>query len=144
MNVQDVMTDSPRYVNADATIEEAARLMREHHIGLAPIAENDRLVGVTTDRDLVIRALSEGKGPETPVTNCMTGKVLYCYQGDDLADVAANMQEQQVQRLVVLDNRDSKHLVGMISLSDIADACERDANMAQAVSSCSKQYRHAA
>lgn len=144
MNVQEVMTKSPHYVNADATIQEAARLMRDHQIGLAPIAENDRLVGVTTDRDLVVRALCDGEGPDTPVTNCMTGRVLYCYQDDKLADVAANMQEQQVQRLVVLDGNDSKRLVGMISLSDIADACERDADMAKAVSSCSKQYRQAA
>lgn len=144
MNVQDVMTGSPRYVNADATVEEAARLMRDHHIGLAPIAEHDRLIGVTTDRDLVIRALSEGKGPDTPVKDCMTGLVLYCFQDDDVADVAANMQEQQVQRLIVLDDRDSKSLVGVISLSDIASKGKDDERIQSAVSSCSTQYQRVA
>lgn len=144
MKVQDVMTASPRFLNANASIEEAALLMREHHIGIAPIGENDRLIGVTTDRDLVIRALSEGKGPDTPVQDCMTGLVLYCYQDEPIQDVATNMREQQVQRLVVLDAPDSKSLVGMISLSDIADAGDRDGEIKPAVSACAKQYQRVA
>ncbi|HAS29366.1 MAG TPA: hypothetical protein DCS56_04870, partial [Alcanivorax sp.] len=121
MKVQDVMSESPRTLNTDASVEDAAKMMRDLHVGVLPIAEHDRLVGITTDRDLVIRALSESKGPDTPVKDCMTGLVLYCFQDDDVADVAANMQEQQVQRLIVLDDRDSKSLVGVISLSDIAE-----------------------
>ena len=104
MNVQDVMSESPRTLNTDASVEDAAKMMRDLHVGVLPIAEHDRLVGITTDRDLVIRALSESKGPDTPVKDCMTGLVLYCFQDDDVADVAANMQEQQVQRLIVLDD----------------------------------------
>ena len=119
-------------------------MMRDLHVGVLPIAEHDRLVGITTDRDLVIRALSESKGPDTPVKDCMTGLVLYCFQDDDVADVAANMQEQQVQRLIVLDDRDSKSLVGVISLSDIASKGKDDERIQSAVSSCSTQYQRVA
>ena len=119
-------------------------MMRDLHVGVLPIAEHDRLVGITTDRDLVIRALSESKGPDTPVKDCMTGLVLYCFQDDDVADVAANMQEQQVQRLMVLDDRDSKSLVGVISLSDIASKGKHDERIQSAVSSCSTQYQRVA
>ena len=86
MNVQDVMSESPRTLNTDASVEDAAKMMRDLHVGVLPIAEHDRLVGITTDRDLVIRALSEDKGPDTPVKDCMTGMVLYCFQNDDIAD----------------------------------------------------------
>lgn len=144
MKVQEAMSSSPRTLNTDATVEEAAKMMRDLHVGVLPIAENDRLVGITTDRDLVIRALSEGKGPDTPVQDCMTGMVLYCFAEDDVADVAANMQEQQVQRLMVLNNRDSKSLVGVISLSDIAEKGKHDDKIQSAVSSCSTQYQRVA
>jgi predicted transcriptional regulator len=70
--------------------------------------------------------------------------VLYCFQDDDVADVAANMQEQQVQRLIVLDDRDSKSLVGVISLSDIASKGKDDERIQSAVSSCSTQYQRVA
>ena len=144
MNVQDVMSESPRTLNTDTSVEDAAKMMRDLHVGVLPIAEHDRLVGITTDRDLVIRALSESKGPDTPVKDCMTGLVLYCFQDDDVADVAANMQEQQVQRLIVLDDRDSKSLVGVISLSDIASKGKDDERIQSAVSSCSTQYQRVA
>ncbi|ASK35934.1 CBS domain-containing protein [Alloalcanivorax mobilis] len=144
MKVQDVMTPSPHYLEADSSIEQAAKLMREHHVGVVPVGENDRLIGMVTDRDLVLRALSEGKGPDTPVKDCMTGMVLYCYSTDDVADVAANMQEQQVQRLIVLDKPDSKSMAGVISLSDIATAGDNSHDMASSISSCSKRYQRAA
>lgn len=144
MKVQDVMSSSPRTLASDATVEDAAKMMHEMHVGVLPIAEHDRLVGITTDRDLVVRCLSEGKGPDTKVQECMTGMVLYCFQEDDVADVAANMKEQQVQRLIVLDDRDSKSLVGVISLSDIANHAQEDERIHSAISSCSKQYQRVA
>lgn len=144
MKVQDVMTSSPQFLDANSTVSKAAQVMLEHHIGVVPVAENDRLIGMVTDRDLVLRALSESKGPDTPIKDCMTGMVLYCFANDDVADVAANMQEQQVQRLIVLDSRDSKSLVGMVSLSDIATAGDNARSMAPAISSCSKHYQRAA
>lgn len=144
MKVQDAMTRTPRYVDAQTPIEAVAKLMRERHVGVVPVGEDERLVGIVTDRDLVIRALSEEKGPDTPVKDCMTGLILYCFGDDEITDVAANMQEQQIQRLVVLDDRHSKSLIGILSLSDIADAGYQDATLSSAVSSCSKRYQRVA
>ena len=98
-------------------------------VGAMPVGENDRLVGMITDRDIAIRAVAKGKGPDTPVREVMsTEKVLYCYEDEDLAHVAANMGEQQVRRLPVV-NRD-KRLVGIVSLGDVVQSEARSANKA--------------
>jgi len=94
-----------------------------------PVGDNDRLVGMITDRDIAIRAVAEGKGPDTPVRDVMsTEQVLYCFEDEDLAQVAKNMGEQQVRRLPVV-NRE-KRLVGIVSLADVAQSEARSANKA--------------
>jgi CBS domain-containing protein len=103
--------------------------MAEIDAGVMPVGENDRLVGMITDRDIAIRAIGEGKGPDTPVREVMTTEqVLYCYEDEDLDHVAKNMSEQQVRRLPVV-NRD-KRLVGIVSLGNIAQRETRAANKA--------------
>jgi CBS domain-containing protein len=83
-----------------------------------PVGENDRLVGMITDRDIAVRAVAQGKGPDTPVRDVMSKDVKFCYDDEDLEHVADNMGELQVRRLPVV-NRD-KRLVGIVALGDIA------------------------
>jgi CBS domain-containing protein len=93
-------------------------MMAELDAGVIPVGENDRLVGMITDRDIAIRAVAKGKGPDTPVRDVMSSEVKYCYDDEDLEHVAKNMGDIQVRRLPVV-NRD-KRLVGIVSLGDIA------------------------
>jgi CBS domain-containing protein len=119
MRVSEAMTREVRVANPGQSIREVARIMDEIDAGSMPVGEDDRLVGMITDRDIAIRAVALGKGPETPVREVMSdSKVLYCYEDEDLAHVAKNMGEQQVRRLPVV-NRD-KRLVGIVSLGDLA------------------------
>jgi CBS domain-containing protein len=93
-------------------------MMAAIDVGLLPVGEGDRLIGMVTDRDIAIRAIGEGEGPATKVEQVMTRDVKYCYEDEEIVDVARNMAEQQVRRLPIL-NRD-KRLVGILSLADIA------------------------
>jgi CBS domain-containing protein len=123
------MTREVRVANPGQSIREVARIMAEIDAGVMPVGENDRLVGMITDRDIAIRAIGEGKGPDTPVREVMTTEqVLYCYDDEDLDHVAKNMSEQQVRRLPVV-NRD-KRLVGIVSLGNLAQRETRAANKA--------------
>ncbi|HYC73987.1 MAG TPA: CBS domain-containing protein [Brevundimonas sp.] len=114
------MTANPRVCAPGDTIRDVARAMKEVDSGFLPVGENDRLVGMVTDRDLAVRAIAEGMGPDTPVREVMTREVQYCFEDNDLDDVAARMSDLQVRRLPVL-NRD-KRLVGVISLGDMSHA----------------------
>jgi CBS domain-containing protein len=118
MKVSDVMTRDVQLIEPTQTIRDAARLMAEMDAGIMPVREGDRLVGMITDRDIAVRAVAEGKGPDTPIREVMTADVKYCYEDDDTNDVARNMADIQVRRLPVL-TRD-KRLVGIISLGDMA------------------------
>jgi CBS domain-containing protein len=93
-------------------------MMAQVDVGLLPIGQNDRLVGMVTDRDIAIRAVAAGLGPKTKVANVMSKEVKYCFEDDDVAEVAQNMADLQIRRLPVL-NRE-KRLVGILSLADIA------------------------
>jgi CBS domain-containing protein len=122
MKVRDCMTRDVRVANPDETIRDAARMMRECDAGVLPVGENDRLVGMITDRDIAVRAVAEGKGPETPIRDVMSAEVKYVYDDEDVDDAARNMAELQVRRLPVL-GRD-KRLVGIVTLGDLA--CVRE------------------
>jgi len=118
MRVSEAMTREVRVANPTQTIRDAARIMAEIDAGAVPVGENDRLVGIITDRDIAIRAVAEGKGPDTPVRDIMSKDIKYCYDDEDLEHVAENMGELQVRRLPVV-NRD-KRLVGIVALGDVA------------------------
>jgi CBS domain-containing protein len=118
MRVSEAMTREVRVANPTQTIRDAARIMAEIDAGAVPVGENDRLVGIITDRDIAIRAVAEGKGPDTPVRDVMSKDIKYCYDDEDLEHVAENMGELQVRRLPVV-NRD-KRLVGIVALGDVA------------------------
>jgi uncharacterized protein (DUF2267 family)/CBS domain-containing protein len=118
MQVQDVMTRDVMTVSPEQTVQKAARLMAELDVGALPVGENDRLVGMITDRDIAIRGLADGKGPDAKIRDVMTPAVKYCFADDEIDEIATNMADVQVRRLPVL-NRD-KRLVGILSLCDIA------------------------
>jgi CBS domain-containing protein len=120
MQVKDVMTRGAECARPDDTLQEAARRMKDLDVGPLPVCgDNDRLVGMLTDRDIVVRAVAEGLDPRTAkVREAMTEGVTYCFEDDEVAEAARLMKEKQIRRLVVL-NRD-KRLVGIVSLGDLA------------------------
>jgi CBS domain-containing protein len=118
MRVSEVMTPGVRMVSPEQTISEAARLMAEIDAGALPVGEEDRLVGMITDRDIAVRAVAEQKPPTTKVREVMSQEVLYCFDDQELDDIAQNMSEVKVRRLPVV-NRE-KRLVGIVSIGDLA------------------------
>jgi len=118
MQVSEVMSREVRIANPQQRISEAAKTMKEIDAGVLPVGEGDRLVGMITDRDIAVRAVAAGLGPDTPVREVMTADVRYCYEDEELVDVSRAMAELQVRRLPVV-NRD-KRLVGILALADIA------------------------
>jgi CBS domain-containing protein len=128
MRVSDAMTRDVRVCNPNESIREVAKAMAEIDAGSIPVGENDKLVGMITDRDIAIRAIAAGKGPDTPVEVMSTDKVLYCHEDDELDRVAKNMGEVQVRRLPVV-NRE-KRLVGIVSIGDLAQKQQRSAGKA--------------
>lgn len=124
MQIRSAMTSEVRTIAPSASLKEAARMMGDIDAGALPVAEGDRLVGMVTDRDIAIRGVAAGKGPEATVGEVMTHEVLYCFDDEDVEDVCENLAEKQVRRLPVV-NRD-KRLVGIVSLADIANAADAE------------------
>jgi CBS domain-containing protein len=120
MKVSEIMTREVRVASPDQSIREAARLMAEIDVGALPVGERDRLVGMITDRDIAVRAVAHGRAPDTPIRDVMTDDVKYCFEDEEVHDVARNMADIQMRRLPVV-NRD-KRLVGIVAVADLATA----------------------
>jgi CBS domain-containing protein len=121
MQLRDVMTRDVKVIRPDAPIRDAARRMREIDVGPIPVCDGDRLVGLLTDRDITIRAVAEGRDPNTTcVRDVMTPDVACCFEDQDIEQAAALMEERQIRRLPVLNK--AKRLVGIVSLGDLAMA----------------------
>jgi CBS domain-containing protein len=121
MRVNEAMTSDVQIANPNQSIQQVAQTMAAIDAGVLPVGENDRLVGIITDRDIAVRAVAKGLSPSTKVREVMSeGEVMYCYEDEDLEDVAHNMADIKVRRLPVLNR--AKRLVGIISLGDIAVA----------------------
>ncbi len=118
MKVKDVMSRDVRVASPDQTVRDAAKVMADLDVGVLPVGDNDRLVGMITDRDIVVRAVAEGRSDDATIADVMSCEVLYCFDDEELDDVARNMGDVQVRRLPVV-SRD-KRLVGIISLGDLA------------------------
>lgn len=118
--IGDVMTRDVQLAHPGQPIREAAQLMARADVGSLPVSDNDRLVGMVTDRDLALRAVGKGLGADTPVGEVMTGDIKYCHDHEDVASVAKNMAELGIRRLPVVDA--DKRLVGIVSLSNIAQS----------------------
>ena len=119
MSISEVMTREVRVVSPDDTLQYVARVMEDQDFGSLPVAENDRLVGMLTDRDIAIRAVAHGLRPhDSKVREIMSKVVRYVYDDESVQDVARIMGELHVRRLPVLDRE--KRLVGIVSLGDLA------------------------
>jgi len=118
MLVNECMTRDVRLVDPDDTLRDAAVAMAEIDAGFLPVRENDRLVGIITDRDIAIRGVAKGLSPDAEVRAVMSDEIRYCFEDDDADDVLANMGEIQVRRLPVMNH--DKRLVGVVSISDLA------------------------
>jgi CBS domain-containing protein len=119
MKVYEVMTRGIETVSPGATLEFAAKKMMNRNVGFLPVVESEKLVGVVTDRDIVLRAVSAGLRPYmTTVGQVMTKKPLTVYDDETLTEASLVMEKHLVHRLIVMDRQ--QHLVGIISLSDIA------------------------
>jgi CBS domain-containing protein len=125
MKIAEVMTSDVQTVKPDQTIREAAGFMLRADAGSIPVCDGERLQGMLTDRDIAVRAVAEGMGPDTPVTQVMTSDILYAYEDEDVEDVAAKMSQAQVRRMPVV-SREDKRLVGIVSIGDLSDAGEHD------------------
>jgi CBS domain-containing protein len=120
MKVRDVMSPEVQLCTPDDTLKDAAEAMVALALGLLPVTDNERLVGMISDRDIAVRGVALGRGPDSRVGDVMTAEVKYCYDDQDLDEITTNMGDIQVRRLPVL-SRD-KRLVGIIALGDIAQA----------------------
>lgn len=116
--VSEVMTRDIHLATPNQTIASAAAEMAKADIGCLPVSDKDRLIGMITDRDIVVRAVAQGLDGQTPVSRVMTESIKYCYDDQDVGEVARNMAELGVRRLPVIDR--NKRLVGFIALSNIA------------------------
>ena len=117
MKVSDAMSRDVQLARPDQSICDAAKVMAAIDAGALPVQENDRLVGMITDRDIAVRAVAQRLGPDTPVREVMSADIKYCFEDEDLEHVAQNMADLQVRRLPVV-NRD-KRLVGIVALGDV-------------------------
>jgi CBS domain-containing protein len=118
MRVCDAMTTNVQLCAPQDSIRDVAEAMATLNVGLLPVAENDRLVGMISDRDIATRGVAAGRGPDAPVREVMTADVKYCFEDQDIDQVTRNMADIQVRRLPVLNR--NKRLVGIIALGDIA------------------------
>ena len=125
MKVSEVMTREVRTVRPDQSAREAASFMLQADAGAIPVTDGDRLIGMITDRDIAVRGVAEGHGPDTPVRELMTNDMVCARMDDDTDDVAARMSEAQVRRLPVID--EEMKLCGIVSLADLTQQGANDA-----------------
>lgn len=116
--ISEVMSSDVQTISPDATIEEAAQEMRDGDFGLLPVGDEEQLLGVITDRDIAIRAVAEGRGPSTPVSEIMSEGVIWVHEDDSIEEAAEIMSDNQIRRLPVVNAE--QRLVGIVSLGDFA------------------------
>jgi len=118
MKISQCMSRDLRVATLDNSLQSAAQIMSEIDCGFVPVADEDRLVGVITDRDIAIRGVARGLQPGAPVSEAMSEEILYCFEEDEADDVLGNMGDLQLRRMPVLDRE--KRLVGIVSITDLA------------------------
>src|SRR6266850_8539995 len=117
MRVRDAMTPDVQLCTPEDTLRDAAEAMAALDCGLLPVTENDRLVGMISDRDIAIRGVAMGRGPDARVRDVMTTDVKYCFEDQDTEEITMNMGDIQVRRVPVVDR--DKRLVGILSPGDV-------------------------
>ena len=126
MKIAECMSRDVQIVKPDQPIREAAQFMLRADAGSMPVCDGDRLVGMVTDRDIAVRAVAEGRGPDSPVREAMTDHVDYCYDDDEIEEVAMRMSDSQVRRFPVISRQDNR-LVGIVSLGDLSRSEQSEA-----------------
>jgi CBS domain-containing protein len=125
MKVKDAMHKGVEWVAPDTPVSEIARRMRDKDIGAVPVGENDRLVGMVTDRDIACRAVAAGKDlSKTSARDIMTKGIVYCRDTEELDDALRIMEQKKLRRLPVINEK--KRMVGMLSLGDIAHSATHE------------------
>jgi CBS domain-containing protein len=120
MKLKDIMTKEVEVVHPDSSLKDAAQKMRIRDIGFLPVCDGDRVLGVVTDRDIILRATAEGTDPNTSIgQQYVTSPAVYCFDDQDVEDAAKLMEDHQIRRVIVL-GRENDRLVGVVSLGDIA------------------------
>lgn len=118
--IKDVMTSDVSTISPQESISQAARMMDELNVGSIPVCDGKKLVGMVTDRDITVRATSQGKSPDTTkVDEVMSSEVRWCFQDQSVDEVMQEMSDMQIRRIPVVD-RNSHALVGIVSLGDLA------------------------
>lgn len=138
MRIHEIMSRDVTTARLDETIQDVARKMREIDAGAIPICEGERLHGIVTDRDIVLRVVTEARSFDTPASEVMSPDIEFCYETDDIAVAADKMAELQIRRLAVVDSH--KRLVGIVSLGDIAQQ-GKDKTTGQALEEISEPTR---
>jgi CBS domain-containing protein len=124
MKVSEVMTREVQTVQPDQPVQEAAGFMLSTDAGSIPVTEGERLIGMITDRDIAVRGIAKGYGPDTPVRELMTDDLVIVRIDDDIEDAATKMSEAQVRRLPVIDQ--DERLCGIVSLGDLSREADND------------------
>ena len=125
MKVSEVMTRDVQTVRPDQPMKEAASSMLSANAGSIPVIDGERLIGMITDRDIAVRGVAKGYGPDTPVSELMTNEIICARDHDDVDDIASKMSKAQVRRLPVID--DQERLCGIVSLGDLSRGADDDA-----------------
>ena len=137
MKIKDVMTKDAEWTFATLPLDKAAERMKDLNVGSLPVCDNDRLVGIITDRDITVRATSLALDPATTrVADVMTPVIHFCYEDQNIEEAAALMKEKQIRRLPVLDA--NRRLVGIVSLGDLAVQGRDDALSGETLEKISK------
>jgi CBS domain-containing protein len=137
MNASNVMTERVQCIPPTASLQEAAASMKSLDVGALPVCDNDRLIGMITDRDIAVRSAAVGQDPKlNAVRDAMTPHVIYCFDDQDISEVGQLMRDRQIRRIPVLNRQ--KRLVGMVSLGDLAIEIEDVHVSAQALKGISE------
>jgi CBS domain-containing protein len=124
MKVSEVMTRDVQTVRPEQPVQQAASFMLSADAGSIPVTDGDRLIGMITDRDIAVRGIAKGYGPDTPVRELMTNDVICARADDDVEEIASRMSEAQVRRLPVIDEQE--RLCGIVSLGDLSRESDDD------------------
>jgi CBS domain-containing protein len=136
MKVKDIMTKNVAYVKPDTTVLETASLMQRHNVGSIPVCDQSGVVGIVTDRDIVVRNVTKGSDPRyTPVSSIMTTDVTTVSPDTDIGDLGVIMSQKQVRRVPVVDNN---NLVGIVALGDLAVDNRFDTEASEALTEISR------
>ena len=120
MKIKEIMTRTVEVIHPSDTLQNAAEKMRNHNVGFLPVYNGGELIGVVTDRDIVVRAMAKGADPRTMLSwEMITSPAIYCFDDQSVDDAIDLMHDNQIRRLVIL-NRTTKQLAGVISLGDLA------------------------